>query len=814
MDANSASWRTLRIDELAWRCPTSWVGFESTSEADGQREIPGQEPAIAALQLAIRLRAPGYNVFVAGVPGTGRTSTARRILHQEARSGPVPDDVCYVFGFDEPRVPACLRLPAGRGRLLAEAMAAVAEHFPRGVSALRSSQTHRRRRDAVARRLRRKQSELLEGFEQEIASQGFTLVEVDLGQFKRHEVAPLVDGQPVPLDELDERVEQGALDAKTADLLKERHPVLTARLSEVAGRARAIGRELEQALAETDRRAAAPLVDELLDEVRGRVGLRPGAHAPFDRYLASVRRFLLAISPAQFSAADRSPADIEDASRGALLETLRVNVLVDHDGRQGRPVVEETHPTPERLLGTLEILRDRDGGIVATHGRLRAGALHRADGGFLLINAVELINEEGAFAALRRSLRSGQVAFEIGRSQDGPPPLQPEPMPLDVTVVLVGPPALREQLVANDPEFLKLFKIVALFDDRIDVSRETVLGQASFLARVVREENLVPFGAAAAARVVEQMARLAGGNGKLSTRFRMLADFCREASWVAREEKAPLVEPRHVDRALADRRKRSSLLSRRVFESIERRVLRLEFEGRRVGQINGLAVIESAFERFGYPVRLTATTAVGESGIIDIEREAELAGEIHTKASLILAGFLRSRFAQRMPLSVTASICFEQSYGGVEGDSASAAELVALLSSLADVPLRQDLGVTGAVDQLGQLLAVGGINEKVEGFWRACRDRGLTGSQGVVLPESSVAALQLSPEVVADIDAGRFAVHAAGHVTGLVELMTGLPFGEPDEQGRWPDGTVGQRVAQRLTEMAETLRRYGGGAAG
>ncbi len=248
-----------------------------------------------------------------------------------------------------------------------------------------------------------------------------------------------------------------------------------------------------------------------------------------------------------------------------------------------------------------------------------------------------------------------------------------------------------------------------------------------------------------------------------------------------------------------------------MFESISRRVLRLELEGRRVGQINGLAVVESAFERFGYPVRLTATSAVGRSGIVDIEREAELAGEIHTKASLILAGFLRSRFAQEHPLSVTASICFEQSYGGVEGDSASAAELVALLSTLSGVPLRQDLAVTGAVDQLGQILAVGGINEKVGGFWRACRDRGLSGTQGVVLPESSVAGLQLAPEVLADVEAGRFSVYGASHVAGLVELMTGLPFGEPDADGHWPDGTIGRLVSDRLTGMADTLRRYGGG---
>ncbi len=539
----SPSWRQLDVTELAWRCPPAWVGYETTDEADAMRDMAGQEPAIAALRLAIRLHAPGYNVFVAGVPGTGRTSTARRILHEEAAAGSVPDDICYVFGFDDARVPSCLRLPPGCGRRLAEAMAAAAEHFPHGVSALRASQTHRRRRDAVARRFRQQQSELLDGFQDEVSEQGFALVEVNLGNFKRHEVAPVVDDQPVPLDELDDRVEGGRIDARRAELLKERHPALTARLAEVASQVRAISRELEQALADADRRAASPLVDEILAEVRTRVGLRPGEHAAFDRYLASVRRFLLAISPAQFSAAERSPGDIEEASRGALMQRLQVNVLVDREGQQGRPVVEETHPTPARLLGTLEIHRDRDGSVVASHDGLRAGALHRADGGFLLINAVELVNEEGAFAALRRSLRSASVAFEVGRPEDGPPPLQPEPMPLDVTVVLVGPPALREQLVGGDPEFSKLFKIVALFDDRIDVTREAVGTYASFLAKVVREEKLVPFSGPAAARVIEQMVRLAGGSGKLSTRFRLLADFSRESSWVAREEAAPQVRP-------------------------------------------------------------------------------------------------------------------------------------------------------------------------------------------------------------------------------------------------------------------------------
>jgi predicted ATP-dependent protease len=800
----------LEEDQLGWRCAPDWLDFRTTNDLSACRDFHGQDDAVAALRLGIRLRAPGYNVFVEGVSGTGRTSTARRVLREESRQGPEPSDLCYVVNFDDSGSPAPLRLPAGKGKDLRRAMARGADHLRQGIAALRASRTHRRRRETVARSYRERQSSLLSSFQDAVAEDGFALVEVSLGSTRRQELAPMVGDQPVSLEELDQHIGEGNIDEETVERMRRRHPVHLARLSHVTSEVRQIGRELDQALQETDREAGRPLVRETLEEVRSVVGLEAGEHAPLDRHLDQVERFLLEVVPFLFAAGERIPTDPDEARVQDPLAALSVHVLVDRSDHDGRPVVEEPEPTPANLLGSIETRPGGQPGGEPLSG-LRAGALHRADGGFLLLNALELAQAEGGWAALRRALRTGEVGFHLGTAgQEGPPSMTPRRVPVEVTVVLVGPPRVREHFVEGDPEFERLFKVVALFEERIPLDRESASSYACFLGKVVADEGLAPLERGAVERILASMIRVAGGQGKISTRYRLLADLAREANCFAVEGGADVVRREHVERALAARRERSALISSRILESIKNGLLHLELEGRRAGQVNALAVVETSLERFGYPVRLTATSSVGRSGIIDIEREAELAGEIHTKASLILAGFLRSRFAQQMPLTLTASVCFEQSYGGVEGDSASAAELAALLSSLAGVPARQDLAVTGAVDQRGQLLAVGGVNEKVEGFWAACRARGLTGTQGVVLPTASRAALQLRPEVVEDVAAGRFHVYAARDIAALMELLTGMAFGDLDPDEPWLEGTLGALVEARLRELAVILRGYPG----
>ena len=798
---------------LAWRCPPDWLPFETTAELAGDGDdVGGQPGAIAAIELGIGIAAPGFNVFVAGAPGTGRTSTVRRVVEKAAAKGPVPDDIVYVFNFDDPRAPHVLRLPAGKGRVLRDRLAALADSVHDGLASLRASGSHRRRRDRVAKGLRGRQSTVVAEFQAEVAKQGFGLVEVAMGPYRMHDLAPLVGGQPVGLAELPNHVKEGKLTQEEADRLAAQHPLLAARLAETSATLKELGEKLDEALAAVDREAAEPMVLAGLAELRHVLGVPEGEREPLDAYLAQVHGFLLEFVPVAFAAGDRAAAGVEGgdeiAERGPAL-AMAVNVVVDRTGQAGRPIVEETYPTAGRLLGTIETQRGPDGGLRADLDGIRAGALQRADGGFLLLNAHDLLGEDGAWGALRRTLRTGQAAAVAAFAGEGPPPLVPQPIPIAATVILVGTPALRDAMAQGDEEFAKLFKVTALFDERIPLTAEAALSYARFLGRVCREEKLLPFEAAAVGRILEHLSRVAGGAGKISTRFRWLADLAREASWFARDAGAARVAHAHVEQALAARREREGLLSGRVHESIREGALRLDLEGERVGQANALAVIETNLERFGYPVRVTATAAAGRSGIIDIEREAELSGEIHTKASLILAGYLRSLFAQRRPLAVTASTCFEQSYGGVEGDSASGAELVALLSALARVPVRQDLAVTGAVDQHGQALTVGGINEKVEGFWRVCRERGFSGSQGVIVPAAAVAALQLDAAVVADVARGNFRVYAASTVDDLCRLMMRMPLGSPDARGEWPEGTLGRRVDERLQEMAESMRDFG-----
>ncbi len=801
----------LPATRVAWQCPNDWLPFATTDELGPSDEIGGQDRAIAAIRLGIRIRARGYNVYVSGLPGTGRTTTVRQLLQREAASGPASDDLLYVHNFNDPRSPRLLRLPAGKGRVLQLAMNRAAERHRQGLTAIRASGGHRERRDKLVVGIREEQASLVAEFQQELAQEGFALVEVAMGPFRRHELAVVVEERPVAFDDISGLVHEKKLSPEQAEAFRLKHPQLEARLSQIASRMRELGRESEKRLADADRTAALPLISDALEEARGIVGIPAGEHPALDTYLETVREFLLRIFCEQFAAGETALQEGQPEVPDPLT-ALTVHLLVDRTGQSGRPVIEENNPTPAKLTGFLEGPRQGESLNRPDLTRIRAGSLHHADGGFLLISAQELLGDETAWPVLRRVLRSEKAEFIGGEGADGVPPLDPESSDLKLTVVMIGSPALREAFVHSDEEFHRLFKITAQFDDRVLLSRETVVSFAAFLKMVLDDEGLPAFEQAAVARMIEFMVRVAEGRSKLSTRFRLLADLAREAAWFARAQGLATVTKANVEAALVARRERQGLLSLRIQQSIHDGLLLLDLAGNRVGQVNALAVVETNLERFGYPMRVTATTAVGRAGIIDIEREAELSGEIHTKASLILAGYLRSRFAQKHPLAITASICFEQSYGGVEGDSASPAELAALLSSLAEAPVRQDLAVTGAVDQRGQILPVGGVNEKVEGFWDVCRRSGSTGTQGVVLPLASVDSLQLDGELLEDVRSGRFQIYGVDTVDALVALLTGTPLGVPDASGAWPDGSLGGRISLRLKEMAETLRDFGSGA--
>lgn len=800
--------RPLAAEECAWLCPPEWIGFATTDELTPSEDLIGQERAVEAIRLGVRIRARGYNIYVSGPPGTGRTTTVRGLLHDEARTGPASTDLVYVHNFSNPRAPRLLRLPAGTGRGLQRALATVAERYRKALSALRASTVHRQRRDRQVAALREEQSRLITDFQSDLASDGLVLIEVTTGNFRRHELAAIVEDRPVPIEDLPTIVAEGKPTKERVDSIRSKHPQLEARLAEVSARIRELGRESEQVLAEIDRSAAEPLIDEALSQAREAIGHRAGQDQALDRYLDAVRGFLLNLIADQFASGDPIPS--EGSAEGAHdpLGYLAIEVLVDRSGQAGRPVIEETNPTAARLLGWVEPPRPGEPMHRPDLTRLRAGAIHHADGGFLMLSAQDLLSEETAWALLRRALRAARVELQTPEGGEGVPPLNPDPLEVDVTVVMIGSPALREAMVENDEEFPRLFKVTAQFDDRVALSQEQVLSIARFLKLILDDEQLPRFSGPAVARLIECMVRVADGFGRVSTRYRLMADLAREAAWFCREAHRQTVEPRDIEAVLVARRHRHGLLSHRIQQSIQDGVLMLDLAGSRIGQVNALAVIETNLERFGYPMRVTATTAVGQQGIIDIEREADLSGEIHTKASLILAGYLRSRFAQRQPLAITASICFEQSYGGVEGDSASSAELVALLSSLADAPLRQDIAVTGAVDQRGQILPVGGLNEKIEGFWDVCCRRQIQAPMGVVIPAVGVGSLQLDRPVLEAIQAGKLQVHAASCVEDVVWLLAGLPLGEADSSGAWPEGTLGARISLKLTQMAEAMRSY------
>ncbi|MDH3286071.1 MAG: AAA family ATPase, partial [Acidobacteriota bacterium] len=634
----------LDPDGLAWSCPDGWLTFGTTDELESCDEDLGQARAVDALKLALRITGRGYNVYVAGVSGTGRTRVARRILEEEAAKGPAPDDICYVNNFAEPSAPRLLRLPPGKGRALRASLEAAAEKVRDGLAALRSSPPHRETREQVSQRFRAARAELVSSFESQVESEGFKLVELDLGAYRQHVLAALVEGSPVSMDDLDNLAHEGKLEPEALRRFQERHPSLTARLSETTSRARSIGRDMQKKLADADRQAARPLIEETMEEIRAGLGIPAGARPPLDAYLDEVEDYVVEIVPFLFSTGERLPVlEQPDAVMPDPLAALRVAVLVDRSGETGRPIVEETNPDMARLFGHVETMRGPDGTLHADLSGIRAGALLRADGGFLLLNAQDLVAQEGSWAGLRRALRTDTVSLFLGGRGDGPPPLVPEAVPVELTVVLVGSPGLRADLADQDPDFTKMFKVVALFDEHVPLTRDHVHSYACFLSQVIREEGLLHHDADAVSRNLELLVRAAGGRGKLSTNFRLFTDIARESTFLARQEGASVVTRKHVHEAIEGRSRRSALLSQRILEAFHDGVLQIEISGEKVGQVNGLAVVQTNLGKVGYPVRITATAAVGRAGIIDIEREAELSGEIHTKASLILAGFLRSQ---------------------------------------------------------------------------------------------------------------------------------------------------------------------------
>lgn len=795
--------RLLSADELRARCDPASLGFASTDEIPPLEGLIGQDRASAATRFGIGVRYHGYNLFVLGPPATGKTTIMERLLRQAAALEPVPPDYCYVHNFADPYRPTALELPPGRGRELREEMARFVEECKVRLPRAFESEEFQRQRDRILEELGHRQTEAIEQLQAEARSEGFAVLRAHGGLA----VVPAPRGKPLSEDEFEALPEPlRARIAAAAQGLQERVEATLRRL-------RQLEREAREAHERLVREVATAATRQLIHELRERFAGLDGVQ----RYLDEVEQDLIAHAE-EFRAREeqRPPALPFLPSPDAFLDRYRVNVLVDRSGAVGAPVVVEPNPTHGNLVGRIEH-RVHFGALVTDFTLIKPGALHLANGGYLILEARDVLGSVLAWDALKKALKSRSIRIQEPLEElrlVTAATLAPKPIPLSVKVVLIGTPLYYYLLYALDEDFRELFKVKVDFDESMDRTPETERLVARFVAGCCREEGLRPFGADAVARLVEHSARLVSHQGRLSARLGVLRDVVREAAFYAEQEGRPRVTAADVARAIGQQRFRASLPEERVRRSIAEGELLIATTGEAVGQVNGISVISTGDHAFGRPSRITARTFAGEPGVVDIEREAKLGGPIHSKGVMILTGFLAGRYAREHPLALSASIAFEQHYEEIEGDSASSAELYALLSSLSGIPLRQAIAVTGSVNQRGEIQPVGAINEKIEGFYDVCAARGLTGHQGVLIPEANVRHLMLREDVVEAVRAGRFHVWAASTVDEGIALLTGRPAGVPGPDGRFPPDSVNGAVERALAENVERMRRLRGDAAG
>jgi lon-related putative ATP-dependent protease len=789
--------QALSPQQLCWHCDPAQFDFETTEQLDDLSEFVGQTRALDAVRFGIAIHREGYNLYVLGPPGVGKRTIVKSFLEQKSADEPQPDDWCYVNNFDDPHQPRALRLPAGRGGKLVQDLGILIEDLHTAIPAALQMEEHRNRLLEVEDEIKERQSKAFQRLAGKAEERGIQLIRTPGG----FALAPLREGEVLSPEEYEK-------------LTGDQREQIQAAVEELQNELRTLVEKLPQWRNEIRRK-----VKEINQEAtRFVVGQSLGQLRKWYTDLPQVLKYLDALEANVIERADEfRPPDEEAAEpldglvrRRRLADAYRANLIVENGQTTGAPVVYLEHPSYVNLVGRVEH-ETQMGTLVTDFTLIKPGALHQANGGYLVVEAIRLLQQPFAWEALKRALYSRHIKIEsLGESLSllSTVSLEPEPIPLDVKVVLLGDRMLYYLLYQYDRDFGELFKVAADFEEEMDRTPENCRLYARLIATLVRRESHLPFDRTAVARVLEHSARVAADSEKLTTHMRTVADLLRESDYWATHDGGSQVSARHVQQAIDKQVYRSERLRQHVLEEIRRGTLLIDTSGAVVGQVNGLSVIDLGNFAFGRPSRITATARLGKGEVIDIEREVELGGAIHSKGVLILSSLLTSRYAQRHPLSVSASLVFEQSYGLVEGDSASVGELCALLSALGNVPVRQSLAVTGSVNQLGQVQPIGGVNEKIEGFFDVCLARGLTGDQGVLIPASNVKHLMLREDVLKAVGTGQFHIWPIETVDQALSLLTGLPAGLPDADGRYPAGTINERISERLWELFQLRQKY------
>ncbi len=790
--------KELLPESLRKVCDARVMRCKTTQELLPLKEIIGQERAVRALKFGLGIRDQGFNIYVAGFPGTGRKTAVKNFVEEIARVEPVPPDWCYVNNFSNQYEPKAIQLPAGRGKEFRDNVKNLIENIRTALPKAFESDDYAARREATIRGLETQRKELIDKLNAKAQQEGFIIQSTPIGLL----LIPVINGKPLKEEEL------LSLPQKTKDIIQEKRGRLESELRNTMRQFLDMERKIREELKKLNREVAlyaiGNLVEDLIEKYKDMSEITAYLKDVQNDILDNIAQFIKKGEPQQ-----RMPFPVP-WMREASFRKYEVNVIVDNSDLKGAPVITEFNPTYQNLFGTTE-KEAQFGALVTDFTMIRGGSLHKANNGYLIIPVEELLRNPFSYEGLKRALRNENIIIEEPQERFGfisTKSLKPQPIPLNIKVVLIGNPYLYQQLFTLDMEFNELFKVKAEFDTTMARTEENVRQYAAFVCTICQKENLKHLDGSGLAKLVEYSQRLAQDQQKLSTRFAEVADVVREANFYATQEKSNVVTGNHVKKAIEEKIYRSKLIQEKIQEMINRGILLIDTDTEKVGQVNGLSVMGLGDFAFGNPSRVTASVGLGREGVVDIEREAKMGGPIHTKGVLILSGYLNEKYAQDKPLSLSARLVFEQNYGGVEGDSASSTELYAILSALSALPIKQNIAVTGSVNQKGEVQAIGGVNEKIEGFFEVCKAKGFTGQQGVMIPKSNIQNLMLKEEIVDAVKAGKFHIYAVRTIDEGIEVLTGIKSGERRQDGTFERETVNYRVDKQLKDMAEKLKEF------
>lgn len=795
--------RELKPEELRWICDPDIFEFESTEDIDPIEGIMGQERALKAIRLGVDLRSPGYNIYIAGLSGSGKATTVKQMLEKISSDCPPLYDYAYVNNFKDPDQPILLKFPRGKAKEFRQDLLSAIDVLKQRIPLTLESDLYLARRKNIIDEYNQQEQELMRSFDAELREKGFSLGQIKTGDQIRPDIIPLIDNEPVPIFQLEEKIKENKITIEQAQEIIKNYNNHQQKLQILFKKGLKITQEFQEKLAMLEKESAEVVVKGIFEGLKEKYNSNSVLH-----HLNNVEENIL--NNIQIFKGIKTEGEI--TQEGLLIDYFRdyeVNIILDNSETDKCPVIIETNPTYTNLLGTIERVNDGKGNWYSDFTNIKAGSLLKANGGYLVLNVMHLFEEPGVWKSMKRALTYNKLEiqespFQFSLSATS---LKPQPIDIDTKVILIGSQIIYSYLTEREYDFKKMFKIKADFDYEIDINENVLREYAQVIKKLIKKEKLLEFDKTAMAELLEISALMAGEKHKLTLRFSRIADIAREASFWAQDDGFNVVSAAHVNKAYEFGRERHGMLEEKVTEMFKDNSILIDTKGERVGQINGLAVYNADFYSFGRPTRITATVSLGSGSIINVEREAGMSGRHYNKGVLIISGYFRETFGQDLPLSFNANLVFEQSYGMVDGDSASCTEIFALLSTLSGLPIKQSIAVTGSLNQKGDVQPIGGVNEKIEGFYDICKLQGITGDQGVIIPVQNVKDLMLRKDIIEAVKNNQFHIYPISRVEEGIEILTGVKAGTKTAKGYQP-GSVFDLVEKKIRDLYAKSRAF------